>query len=70
MFFLDVHPEVAVARIKNNRKDVEMFENLSDLKKVRAKALSLTRFDSWVIVDSNKCSKSVASELRNKLLLR
>ena len=54
MFFL-MTP--VAARIQNNRSDIEMFENLSSLKKVRKKALSLTRFDNWVILDSNKPSK-------------
>jgi dTMP kinase len=68
MFFLDVTPEVAANRIRNNRLETEMFENLPALKKVRNKALSLTRFDDWVIIDSNKPSEVVASKLRDKLL--
>jgi len=68
MYFLDVNPEVAASRIQNNRTDVEMFENLSSLKKVRKKALSLTRFDNWLVLDSNKPSYIVASKLRNELL--
>jgi dTMP kinase len=64
MFFLDVNPKVAASRIKNNRTDIEMFENLESLKKVRAKALALTRFDSWIIIDSNRPTEAVASSLR------
>ena len=60
MFFLDVLPQTAAGRIQNNRKEVEMFENLRDLQKIRYKALSLTRFDSWVILDSNKREEKVA----------
>jgi dTMP kinase len=67
MFFLDVDPEAAANRIKANRGEFEMFENLPDLKKVRNKALSLTRFDIWVIIDSNKPCEVVASKLRAKL---
>ena len=67
MFFLDVNPIVAASRIKNNRTDFEMFENLSSLKKVRAKALGLTRFDNWIIIDSNQPTEAVASKLRTHL---
>jgi dTMP kinase len=68
MYFLDVTPEVAAARIQNNRTDIEMFENFSSLKKVRKKALSLTRFDNWMVLDSDKPSQVIALELRDKIL--
>jgi thymidylate kinase len=68
MFFLDVNPNVAASRIKNNRVDFEMFENLSSLEKVRGKALGLTRFDSWTIIDSNQPTELAALSLRNHLL--
>ena len=67
MFFLDVNPQEAADRIAKNRKRTEMFESLNALKKVRAKALSLTCFDKWVIVDSNKPVAEVASVLRIRL---
>jgi dTMP kinase len=67
MFFLDVSPKEAAARIVKNRKQTEMFETLEALKKVRAKALSLTRFDKWIIVDSNKPVAEVASALKANL---
>jgi dTMP kinase len=68
MIFLDVKPDVAAARINANRKELEMFESLASLKKVRKKALSLTRFDSWVIIDSSKPLTQVAYELKKELL--
>jgi len=64
MFFLDVNPKVAVSRIKNNRIDFEIFENLSSLKKIRAKALELTRFDNWIIIDANQPTEIAALSLR------
>jgi len=67
MFFLDANPEVAASRINNNRTDIEMFENLASLKKVRVKALALTRFDNWIIIDSNQPTEDVASSLRTHL---
>ncbi len=67
MFFLDLHPKVAATRIKNNRADIEMFENLASLKKVRVKALALTRFDNWIIIDSNQPTEAVALSFRTHL---
>lgn len=65
MFFLDVNPKIAAARIVNSRDKTEMFESLESLKKVRKKALSLTRYDKWIIIDSNKPAIEVAMILKN-----
>jgi dTMP kinase len=59
MYFLDATPEVAVARVKK-RGETEMFETYAALKKIRVKALALTRFDKWLIVDSNQVIDEVA----------
>jgi len=67
MFFLDINPKVAASRILNNRNDIEMFENLASLKKVRGKALALTRFDDWIIIDSNQPKETIASNIRTYL---
>jgi dTMP kinase len=64
MYFLDVKPEEAAKRISENRTEIEMFEGYDALKKVRAKALALTRFNSWTVVDGNKPTEEVASALR------
>ena len=69
MFFLDVDPEIAAVRITENRSAIEMFESLEALKKVRSKALALTCFNRWIIVDANKSHVEVASEL-NKHIFR
>jgi len=63
MYFLDVTPEVALSRVKE-RGETEMFETYSALKKVRVKALALTRFDTWLIVDSNQVIDQVAYVLK------
>jgi dTMP kinase len=68
MFFLDIGPVEAAARIAKNRKQTEMFESLNALNKVRAKALSLTRFDKWIVIDSNKPVAEIALELKTNLL--
>jgi dTMP kinase len=66
MYFLDATPKVAVARVRK-RAETEMFETYEALKKVRGKALALTRFDKWLIVDSNQAISQVADMLKNVL---
>jgi len=41
-----------------------MFETYAALKKVRVKALALTRFDTWLIVDSNQSIDQVTYVLK------
>ncbi len=67
MFFLDVKAENAAARIRENRSEIEMFESYAALKKVRSKALSLTRFNKWVVIDSNKPTDEVALALKKSI---
>lgn len=63
MYFLDVTPEVAISRVKKREK-TEMFETYASLKKVRVKAIALTRFDMWLTVDSKQEIDQVAYELK------
>jgi hypothetical protein len=42
-----------------------MFEGYEALQKVRKKALALTRFNSWTVVDGGKPAEEVALALRN-----
>lgn len=63
MFFLDVHPEEADQRIRQTRRRLEMFENLSELKKTRRKALSLALMDKWRIIDGNTSIAEVQKEI-------
>lgn len=67
MFFLDVSPDEAATRIAKDRPQTEMFENLDALERVRLKALSLTRFDKWTVVDSDKPVTEIALELKANL---
>ncbi len=69
MFFLDVNPKEAATRIAINRKETEMFESYTSLRKVRKKVLALTRFDKWVIIDSNKPASKIALDLEMNLKL-
>jgi thymidylate kinase len=63
MYFLDVAPEEAAKRIKENRTETEMFESYESLKKVRCKAIELTRFNEWTIVDGSKPTEKIAQIL-------
>jgi len=42
-------------------------KSLNALEKVRATALSLTRFDKWIVIDSNKSVAEIALELKTNL---
>jgi dTMP kinase len=67
MFFLDVNAEVAATRIAEHRNEVEMFESFEALKKVRGKALLLTSFNAWTVIDSNKPACQVALALNKSI---
>lgn len=63
MFFLDVSPEEAAKRIKENRTETEMFESYESLKKVRCKAIELTRFNEWIVVNGSKPPEKISQML-------
>ena len=67
MFFLDVTPEEAYRRILKERKRLEMFESLEELKRTRLKALSLASIGRWIIIDADKPIKDVEREIRRFL---
>jgi len=67
MFFLDVNPEEAYRRIRQERKRREMFESLEELKRIRRKALSLVLIGNWTIIDGNKPVKDVEKGIRKSL---
>jgi len=67
MFFLDITPHEAYRRICRARKNQEMFENLSELGKVREKALALALIGKWTIIDAGKPKEEVEMEIRTLL---
>jgi dTMP kinase len=69
MFFLDVRPEEAHKRITQTRKRLEMFEGLTELKRVRDKALLLAEMGKWTIVNANRPVKDVEKEIKKSLYL-
>ena len=70
MFFLDVSPEEAYRRILQERKRLEMFESLEELKRIRHKALSLALIGNWAITNANKPIKDIEKEIRKSLQLK
>ena len=66
-FFLDVSPKEAAFRIRTSRQKQEMFEDIDDLKKVRAKALSLAYSNDWIIINSNIPATEVSTKIRQAL---
>jgi len=44
-----------------------MFESLNALRRIRKKALALTRFDKWTIIDSNRSIEKTELEINAKL---
>ena len=69
MFFLDVSPEEAERRIRETRRNVEMFENLAELKRIRLKALSLASADGWKVLNADKPTKDIARIITRALHL-
>lgn len=47
----------------------KMFESINELRKVRAKRLSLALIGKWKIIDANKSTEEVGTEIRKKLAL-
>jgi dTMP kinase len=69
MIFLDVTPQEANRRIKENRTTQEMFEELHTLKKTRAKALILTTIGKWKIINANNPTPQVNQQIKKQLNL-
>ncbi len=64
MFFLDVGPKESLKRLLE-REDDEMFENLDDLIKVRAKQLKLAK--GWYIINADESIEEVQKEIEGIL---
>jgi dTMP kinase len=63
MYFLDISPEVAVKRINENRRVVEMFEDINSLRRVRSKALFLASLGRWHIVNGDRDPTEIEAEI-------
>ncbi|MDP1728522.1 MAG: dTMP kinase [Bacteroidota bacterium] len=69
--FIDVPPEVSMSRINGNRDSIDLYENLENLKKVRAKYLEafalLYQVEKIYTVDGNKDPEIIHKEIVNKI---
>lgn len=66
MFYLDVDPEDAMERLKK-RKDLEMFENIKDICKVREQVFSIID-DDWHVIDTGKTIEENTQEIKEILI--
>lgn len=69
--FIDVEPDVAVARIAQNRFQQELFEKKSRLIKVRQKYIEafekLKASENVIIIDGNRTQNEIADEIWDRL---
>lgn len=68
MFFLDVSPAEAHRRASLRGEELEMFENLEELEKIRQKALALALEDDWIIVEGDRKMKEVQAEILRNII--
>ena len=64
MFFIDVSPEEAHKRIEENRNEIEMFESLERLEKVRKKMLELSANKDWNVINGDLPLDVIQAEIR------
>lgn len=70
--FIDITPEVAIERLKNERKTLEIFETLENLRKVRDKYFEafekLKHIEKIVIINGEQSVKEVSERILDLLL--
>ena len=52
--YLEVSPDEAYRRIKDNRSEQEMFESLEQLEKIGKKVKRLALLHDWIIIDADQ----------------
>jgi len=67
MFFLDVSPAEAYKRVSLRGEELEMFESLEELEKIRQKALALALEDNWIIVEADRAMDQIQEEIRRNI---
>ncbi len=69
--FIDVPPEVSMGRINGNRNSIDLYENLENLKNVRAKYFEafalLNKEEKIFTVDGNKNPDLIHKEIVNNI---
>ena len=67
MFFLDIPPDEARRRIVQARKDHEIFEHITELRKVREKVLSLALIGNWTVIRANRPMAEIGRDIQGSL---
>lgn len=67
LFFIDVYPREALKRIQTRGGNLEMFENIEKLGKIRKKMLLITSDKKWYIIDGNKSPQKVFNQIKKHL---
>lgn len=68
MFFLDVSPAEAHRRVSLRELELEMFESLEELQKIRQKALSLALEDEWIIVNADRAINQIQEDIQRNII--
>lgn len=65
--FIDVDPEISLERIRSSRQNMEMYETLANLKKVREQYLrafdQLQHAENIVFVDGNRDPEAISTDI-------
>ncbi len=69
--YIDIAPEISMQRLKKGRSDIEIFENLQNLQKVKAaynKAMELVKNEEQIIhLNGNQTTDELANEVWNEV---
>ena len=69
--FINANPEICMTRLNKNRVQIELYESLENLKKVRAKYFEafdkLQHEEKIFIVDGNRSVEEIFSDIWNKI---
>jgi len=69
--FIDVSPEISIQRLHANRDNIELFETLDSLQKVRAKYMEafekLKAVENIFTVDGNRSTELIAQDIWQKI---
>ena len=65
--YLHVNPIEAYRRIRENRREKEMFESLIQLRKIGRRALDMATLYGWIIVDAGMSEDAVETAILSKV---
>ncbi len=69
--FIDVTPKIALRRIEENRENIDLYESMESLTKVRSAYLSLFRRfngqENIIVINGNQSVEKIADDIWNKV---